>query len=179
MKRALLLLTVATLVLPACGGTDRPEGVVERWLISLNQGKAGQPEKYAPDVLSQRILPNWKSRDPGGLDVIEVGKGQMFLPKGEPPPDGEQWYLVPYRVKRLDGIQIRGSAYLRSSRVGPWHVADLLPADPVLRVPSEGGQRIGGASTRFWLASTVIAVLLILASAALMSTVGREARVSG
>ncbi|MGH2556909.1 MAG: hypothetical protein ACRDHO_14500, partial [Actinomycetota bacterium] len=75
MKRALFLLVVAALFLSACGGTDRPEGVVERWLISLNQGRAGEPDKYAPNELSQRILSNWQERDPGDLQVIEVGKG--------------------------------------------------------------------------------------------------------
>jgi hypothetical protein len=178
MRRAFLLFTLAALLLPACGGTDRPEGVVERWLISLNQGKAGRPEKYVPDALSQRILPNWHQRDPGDLDVIEVGKGEGFLSTGRPPPDGEPSYLVPYRVKRLDGKEIRGTAYLHRIRAQLWHVTRLLPADPLLRVPSEGGQRIGGASSRFWLAGAAIAALLILLSVLLMSTVGRAARVS-
>jgi hypothetical protein len=177
MKRALLLLTVATLVLPACGGTDRPEGVVERWLISLNQGKAGQPEKYAPDALSQRILPNWQKRDPGDLDVIEVGAGQRFVPPGRASA-GEERYVVPFRVKPLDGHEIRGTAELLSIRGEPWNIDELLPAEPGLLVPSEGGRRLGSASTHYWLAGSGIGALLILLSVLLMSTVGRAARVS-
>jgi hypothetical protein len=169
MKRALLLLTVATLVLPACGGTDRPEGVVERWLISLNQGKAGQPERYAPDALSQQILPNWQKRDPGDLDVIEVGRGE---PKGGPT------YVVPFRVQRLDGKELTGIAEVVTPLHGPWLVEQVLPADIRLPVPSKGGKRVGDASTVVWLAGAGIAAFLILLSILLMSTVGREARVS-
>jgi hypothetical protein len=169
MKRALLLLTVATVLLPACGGTDRPEGVVERWLISLNQGKAGQPERYAPDALSQQILPNWQKRDPGNLDVIEVGRGEQ---------SAGPTYVVPFRVQRLDGYELTGIAELVSPIRGPWQVERVLPADSRLPVPSEGGKRIGDASTAVWLAGIGVAAALILLSILLMSTVRREARVS-
>jgi hypothetical protein len=169
VRRALVLLMVAALLLPACGGTDRPEGVVERWLISLNQGKAGQPEKYAPDALSQRILPNWQKRDPGDLDVIEVGRGK---------PNGGPTYVVPFRVQRVDGQTLTGTAEVVAPPHGPWVVERLLPADISLPVPSKGGKRIGDASTAIWLAGAGIAALLILLSILLMSTVGRPTRVS-
>lgn len=177
MKRTLYFAVLVVLLLPSCGGTDRPEGVVERWLVSLNQGKAGQPEKYAPDELSQQILPNWQERDPGALDVIEVGTGGRVVPEGGVPP-AEKRYLVPYRVTRLNGRELRGTAELFSVRGGPWRVDHLLGRDPALRVPSEGGKRIGHASMGVWLAGAGIAALLILVSIALMSTVGRKARVS-
>jgi len=45
-------------------------------------------------------------------------------------------------------------------------------------VPSMGGGRIGGASTAVWFGGAGIALLLILLSVGLMSTAGREARVS-
>jgi hypothetical protein len=182
MKRALFVLVVAALVLPACGGTDRPEGVVERWLVSLNQGKAGEPEKYAPDVLSQRILPNWQSRDPGALDVIEVGKGR--------PSDVEAvTYDVPFRVAEVNGSEVSLIARVfRHSMRGvdrgilEFPIVELVAYDAgrqaVLPLPSEGGDRIGDASPKVWLAAVGIAVALILLSVLLMSTVGREARVS-
>ncbi|HEV8419846.1 MAG TPA: hypothetical protein VGR13_00680, partial [Actinomycetota bacterium] len=127
MKRALLLLAVATLLLPACGGTDRPEGVVERWLVSLNQGKAGEPDRFAPDELSQRILPHWQSRDPGELDVIEVGGGKPAT-SGPRLPPGRR-YLVPFRVERLDGDEMVGTVRLVSPHAEDWQAEDLLPAD--------------------------------------------------
>jgi hypothetical protein len=178
MKRALLLLSLAALLLPACGGTDRPQGVVERWLISLNQGKAGQPEKYAPDALSQRILPNWRTRDPGDLDVIEVGKGRTTPTSRAFQVPHSPSFLVPYRIKRLDGPTDSGVAGLLRMAKGGWMVSALFPPSPSLRVPSEGGDSLGGASPVVWVAALTVALLLVLGSIALMSTVGREARVS-
>lgn len=169
MKRALRLLTVAALLLPACGTTDRPEGVVERWLISLNQGKAGQPEKYAPNELSQTVLPHWQNRDPGDLDVIEVGKGRIYT---------DDRYLVPFRVKRLDGVQLSRVAIASPISTGRWRIEGLLPPDPSIPVPSAGGERVGRAPWSVWLAGVGIAILLTLLSIVLMSTVGKGARVS-
>jgi hypothetical protein len=169
MRRSLFLLVVVALLVPACRDTDRPEGVVERWLVSLNQGKAGEPDKYASEALSQQILPNWQKRDPGDLDVIEVGRGE---------PSGGPTYVVPFRVQRLDGHELTGIAELVSPIRGPWQVERVLPTDSKLPVPSKGGERIGDASTVVWLAGAGIAALLILLSMLLMSTVGREARVS-
>ena len=170
MRRGLLLFALAALLLPACGGTDRPEGVVERWLISLNQGKAGQPEKYAPLRLSERVLPHWASRDPGDLDLIEVGRGRT---------DADDRYLVPFRVKRLDGTELSGVVMGSPIDIeGTWRVEDLLPPDPSLPVPSKGGQRVGDAEPSIWLASAGVAALLVLVSVLLMSRVGTEARVS-
>jgi hypothetical protein len=170
VKRALFLLVVAALFLPACGSTDRPEGVVERWLISLNQGKAGEPGKYAPLALSERVLPHWATRDPGDLDVIEVGRGRIYA---------DDRYLVPFRVERLDGTETSGVVIGSPINVeGTWRVEGLLPPDASLPVPSKGGKRTGGAETGVWLTAAGIAVALILLSVLLMSTVGREARVS-
>ncbi|HEY3211158.1 MAG TPA: hypothetical protein VGL18_15490 [Actinomycetota bacterium] len=177
MRRALFVLAVTALLLPGCGGADRPEGVVERWLVSLNQGKAGQPEKYAPDALSQKILPNWQRRDPGDLDVIEVGKGRAAS-KGLAFRGPRPSFLVPFRVKRLNGRTESGLAGLQRAS-GGWQILDLLPTSPSIRVPSEGGDRLGRATPAVWLAGVGIAILLTLAAVALMTTIGREARVSG
>jgi hypothetical protein len=171
VKRLVVLALLATLFLPACGNTDRPEGVVERWLVSLNQGTAGRPDKYAPDELSQRILPSWQNRDPSELDVIEVGKGHVHA---------NVRYDVPFRVKQLNGPEVSGVARLsRSILDGTWRVDETLPADPRLEVPSQGGDRIADTSSAVWLAGIGIAALLVLMSMVLMSTVGKEARVSG
>jgi hypothetical protein len=171
MKRIVVLVVLATLFLPACGHTDRPECVVERWLISLNQGAAGRSQKYAPDQLSQQILPHWQTRDPGELDVIEVGKGRTYA---------NESYLVPFRAERIDGSEIsRVAIGSPNNTQATWHVEGLLPSDASLPVPSRGGHQVGGAGPAVWLAGVGIAVLLVLMSMALMSPVGKEARVSG
>ena len=163
MTRRLCLIALASsaLLLGACGGTDRPEGVVERWLISLNQGEAGQPEKYAPDELSNRILP--EPREPNDLDVIEVGRGRELGVAAQ----------VPYRVEVLDGPKLEGVAQLQRTAAG-WRVTFLLPADPALRVPSEGGHRIGSASVALWLAGLGFAALLVGATWGLMMVFGKD-----
>jgi uncharacterized protein YceK len=170
MKRIVFLLALAAFVLGGCGHIDRPEGVVERWLISLNQGTAGEPGTYAPARLSERVLPDWASRNPGDLDLIEVGRGRIYA---------NDRYLVPFRVERLDGTELSGVVIGSGiGAEGTWRVEDLLPPDPTLPVPSEGGRRVGGVSGAVWLAAIGVAAALILVSAVLMSTVGGEARVS-
>ena len=162
MKRLLPVASLALLLLAACGGTDRPEGVVERWLISLNQGKAGRPDQYAPERLSQRILPHWQTRDPGDLDVIEVGSGKRYSTAFEKCPSRcpSEW-LVPFRVERTSGVKFAGTALAR--RQGDWYVIGLRIGDRSLLVPSNGGQRIGSASSATWgIAIGISAALMLL-----------------
>ena len=169
MRRLLPLAVVVVALLAACKGTDRPEGVVEQWLISLNQGKAGEPHKYAEARLSNEILPNWQTCDPGSLDVIEVG---IHRDVG---PGGTDVALVPYRLKYVSDLSSCRSAVRPSAPrdgiaelrldAGGWRIASIesRSADALLRVPSEGGQRIGGASAAAWgLAVGISAALMLL-----------------
>jgi hypothetical protein len=157
----------ATAVLAACGQTDRPEGVVERWLLSLNQGAAGEPGAYADDALSQQILPAWQQADPGQLDVIEVGRGATVLVGVHSAAPGSTF--VPYRVQQLDGPEVTGIAQVEDGRV-----VALLPADPSLAVPSEGGTRIGDSSAWLWAVAVAAGLVLCVLSMLVMWTVGRE-----
>lgn len=175
MRRVRWLVPVALLLalMPACGGTDRPEGVVEAWLNSLNQGSAGRPERYAPDALSQRILPNWQDRDPGDIDLIEVGKGRAFRS-----PASFPMYVVPYRVELVDGHVERGVTELTGDAEAGWHVTLLQPAFSDLKVPSEGGDRVGRASIVWWFGAFALAIFFVLITMTLMETVGREPEVA-
>jgi len=165
-----VLVAVATLLLPACAGTDRPEGIVERWLTSLNQGAAGRPSRYAPDSVSQEILPNWRNLDPGELDVIEVGKGRTFISK-------EGGARVPFRVVDTSGREVRATALLERNPDGTGGtIVRIEPATADLLLPSEGGPRIETATPAMWLAAASVALLFVLLSAALMSLVSRRPR---
>jgi hypothetical protein len=159
---------ITAALLSGCAGTDRPEGVVERWLIALNQGSAGVPAMFADDALSQRILPSWASKDPGQLDVIEVGRGKSFQAATTPPRIAA---LVPYRVVRVDGTTIEGNVVLLKVS-GDWRVVTYRGKLPGLAVPSEGGPRIGSASPVLWLAAFGVAVLLSLVAVGLMTAFG-------
>jgi len=176
-KRAVLLALVA-LILPACGHTDRPEGVVERWLISLNQGKAGRPGTYAPESLSEQIVPGWRTKDPGQLDVIEVGRawrgGPVDCPTGLTNPCILPRAEVPFRIKRTDGTSESGVVDVSDS-TGDWRIIAIRNrSNSSLLVPSQGGQRIGDAGIEAWLAALGVAFLLVLLAAGLMGTVGRR-----
>ena len=167
MRRLLALAGLAAILLVACGGTDRPEGAVERWLISLNQGKAGEPQKYAVSSATNAVFPNWRECDPGSLDVIEVGRHGTGTRGGT---------FVPYRIKYASDLTscdtsihpsapLEGAARVVETADG-WRVVDLQTRSPAgpLRVPSEGGAPIGNAPAGTWL-------LTIAASIALMSII--------
>jgi len=169
-------------LLPACGGTDRPEGVVGRWLISLNQGAAGRPGRYAPESISQQILPGWSECDPGALDLTEVGRGARASAAASEHITRSWTEKVPYRVVYASNIDslcghpvpprgvLRGIAYLNHTS-GQWRVLVVGPQPPGntgLRVPSQGGQRVGGATLGQWLAGIGVGVALALLVMALM-----------
>lgn len=161
MRRAALAVALAVALLPACAGVDRPEGVVERWLASLNQGAAGRPDRYAPSAVSDAILPDRRDRDPGGLDTIEVGRGT-----------GAARAAVPLRVARIDGTEVRATAIVRRTPLG-WRVVGLAPARADLPLPSEGGPPIAAAGVVWWLGALGLALAFGLASEVLMGLLRR------
>ncbi len=158
MKRLFAAAGLALFLLTACGGTDRPEGVVERWLISLNQGRAAEPQKYASADATNSVLPGWQHCDPSALDVIEVGKGRIDPSDLDRGPGRHSAY-VPYRIKYSDDL------ILFTGPGGGWRIAGLSPGRGGLKVPSEGGAPIGSAPLASWL-------LTLGASAGLMLLVG-------
>jgi len=182
VKRLAAAAAVVVALQPACGGTDRPEGVVERWLISLNQGAAGRPGRYAPAQVSDQILPGWSECDPGALDLTEVGRGAPANPRRSAFITRSWTERVPYRVVYASNIDslcghtvpsrglLRGIAYLNDTS-GQWRVLVVgtqPPGNTGLRVPSQGGKRVGGATLGEWLAGVGVGVALALLVVALM-----------
>jgi hypothetical protein len=188
VKRLVAFAALALALLPACSsGTDRPEGVVERWLISLNQGTAGEPQRFAPDRLSQGLLPGWQDCDPGALDVIEVGRAGLSAAQRHALAHALATRLrtfdvsiVPYRVEYASNVDslcdqpehssapLDGLAFVARRPGQEWRLVGLrsVPADSRLapRVPSEGGRRIGQASGGTWLLGLLIGIGLALVS---------------
>jgi hypothetical protein len=149
--------------LSACTGQERPEGIVERWLLSLNQGAAGRPDAYAPNDVSRQVLPGWEELDPGELDVIEVGRSA--------PGDGgiDQ---VPFRIVTVDGEELVGLANVDDGRV-----AGILTAaqTPIVPLPSQGGPSgLEPVHAAGWLAALAVAGVLIAGSWVLMTVVRRR-----
>jgi hypothetical protein len=138
--RRVLAFAIVILAVSSCAAQERPEGIVERWLLALNQGSAGEPLRYADADVTDALVPGWRSAEPGTFDVIEVGKG---VPCGRGPTGCET--RVPFRVELVDGGQLRLEAFvirLPANEAIPRRVGALgLHPDETLALPSEGDRR--------------------------------------
>ena len=163
MRRALLVAVLALVTLTwACSSEERPEGITERWLLSLNQGAAGRPDRYAPDEVSQQVVPGWHDLDPGFLDVIKV-EPAVFI-RGAIPGT-----LVPFHLVTKDGDKIDGTARLLQSG-DSWRITDVSGGT----TPTEGGSPFG-AGLPGWPIALGVGALLALAALGLLTVVRRRA----
>jgi hypothetical protein len=198
MRRMAATTLLAAALLAGCGHTDRPEGVVERWLVSLNQGSAGRPDQYAARRVSERILPGWEECDPGALDVIEVGTGSTIPTSIDVgiahviPGRPGHLALAPYRVRYasdaadLCGGPLRaagptdGFAELFRPTGGEWSVVGLQErqrGDRSLPLPSQGGPPVAEAPRGIWLFSILAGLALCGLVALVMVAMPRPAPV--
>lgn len=169
MRRTLLLVLLLILTLPSCDDRSRPEGIVERWLLALNQGAAGRAGRYADPPTSRLILPGYAKADPGRLDVVEVGMAERK----------DCSWDVPFRVIRLDGQTIRGFAIIRScptALIVPVSSVDLRPV-PEGVFPSEGGPSVETERPGLWAIAVAIGLALLVVAEVLMRLVRRGAAV--
>ncbi|MGH2635676.1 MAG: hypothetical protein ACRDHU_05975 [Actinomycetota bacterium] len=162
-RRFAFALALAALTVPVCAAAERPEGIVERWLISLNQGAAGDPGSYAPARLSERVLPGWSNLEPGELDVIEVGLGRATGRASVP------WFAeVPFRVVTIDGKETIGVAFVARPGARPAIKGIETGRNPGVPLPSDGGPPLDRGEGRAWVAAFGVAALLILLTIAVM-----------
>lgn len=162
MRRVSLALVLLGLLLPACASTERPEGIVERWLLSLNQGAAGEPERYATDALSDAVLHDWAELEPGQLDEIDVGDATAL---------GDGSFSVPFRVVNLDGAVATAFAILEPTPTGLRIVRARSPdLGPGLHedFAVRSAEPMPAAA---WVAAAGVAALLIALTAGLMALV--------
>lgn len=155
--RKILLFAGLMLALSACQ-PDRPEGIVERWLNAISQGPTGEPQIYSSNKLADEIVP--RPRPDSALEVIEVGKGVSKAGEAR----------VPFRVKPAKEDERLGVAQLRRTKTS-WRVVELLPEDPSLKVPTQGGERVGKAAARDWFIAAGAGVLLLVLVAGVMKVV--------
>jgi hypothetical protein len=162
VKRAALAALVFLALAGCASHEERPEGIVERWLLALNRGSAGEPGRYAPASVSDAILPDWRDLDPGELDVIEVGSGDRIMDVCD------EGSIVPFRVVPLDGDEVRDAACVDTSRIV--RLADL--SDLPMRVfPSGGGPPVTEDRASPWLIAVGVGLVILLVSEALMRLV--------
>ena len=157
MRRAALVTCVAIVALVACAQAPRPEGVVQRWLVSLNQGSAGRPERWADSGATATAAPWWPA-EPDHIDAMDVGAAT----------GGD----VPFRIETTDGVVTTGVATVGSRESGngpePYVAAVRLGEVPV--VPHDPG---GLSAPEVGLA-IVVAIGLTLAALELLTLVRRS-----
>jgi hypothetical protein len=146
--------TIGLALLPACADaertTERPEGIVERWLVSLNQGASGEPFVYAYDQATATLAPDWDSRDPGAYDRISVGTASTV--------DGRD--VVPFRLELATGGAVGGVAVVVPRGIeGPTatEVRSVTLDDPP---PALSGVWSTSADARAWGLALVVAAFL-------------------
>jgi hypothetical protein len=170
VRKIAAVAALLVLVAPACASADRPEGVVERWLISLNQGAAGDPGAYARARVSDLLLPGWEELEPGELDLIEVGRGRTWAFLA-----GDERYVVPFLIEHVGPGRLRASAIL-SDDTGSWRVEALSLGTFGLELPSEAGPGLDRGIGAAWIVAVGVAALLITLSMALMRLVRPRAQ---
>jgi len=172
--RRAFVFAAAILALASCGGRERPEGAVERWLLALNQGSAGEPLRYADVDVTQAVLREWRSAEPGTFEVIEVGKG---VPCQRGPIGCET--MVPFRLELVEGGQLRLDAFVvtRPSTDGERRLVGAVTThDEALRLPSEGGEPIGAADAPAWIAALGVGLGLTAISIVALRLAGARAQ---
>ena len=151
------------LALAGCADQTRPEGVVERWLLALNQGSAGEPERFADAAVSEEVLPRWDEREPGELDVIEVASAGGSLDACD-----EDQLLVPFRVVPLEGEELVAGACVSGSRIVRLTGSTGVPRSVF---PSEGGTAVEATTGSAWWAAVGVGLGLALVGEAAMRLV--------
>jgi hypothetical protein len=163
--RQLAVLPVLLLSLVACSQQERPEGVVERWLVSLNQGPAGEPGLWAEERATREVTSWFDNSEPGQLDSIVIG--QVFNVT-----DGGR--LVQFSITTIDGETRSGEALLvhRSGEEGSTRI--ITAANPTDAAVTSSGWS-GNASTGSWLLALLLGAALAAAAVGLVMLVKRGA----
>jgi hypothetical protein len=165
VRRTLLAVAILVVLIPACGDTARPEGIVERWLVSLNQGAAGEPSVYAAGGATDQLAADWRTREPGAYDEIHVGAARAS--------DGE--VQVPFRVVLTDGKSVGGLAIVQAGVVRELREPPPGGADPMLEGVAWDTTAPGSA----WIAALGAGLVLGAASLITLAAVRRRAAAAG
>ena len=182
LKRPFLIgLLATTIVFLLVGGViavfatstdDRPEGIAERWLTAagdltrdgVHADAVKRVEAHGDlelaDLLTGQIDADGKSAFSG----LEVGRARR---------DGTT-ALVPAQVVTRDHDAKRDIVIVLTRTADSWRVSDFRPADPTLRVPSDGGDVAAKAPVALYAVAMVIGVGVAAAASAMVRLAGRE-----
>ncbi len=170
------LAALMLLALAGCASQEqRPEGIVQRWLVALNQGSAGEPGRYAPESLSRTILPDWRFSEPGHFDVIEVRpaaiRGCSVAVVGDSCEPQGRMASVPFNLEDTDGAVASFEVTLVEHR-GSWKAVALEPNDHPMPLGKQGWPSTLDWSS--WLLAGLTALCITALTVALMMLVRRD-----
>jgi hypothetical protein len=162
VRRLVAFLLLGVALAPACAGAQRPEGIVERWLVSLNQGAAGEPFRYADDEATAMLAPDWDTRDPGAYDVIRVGT----------PSEGGS---IPFRLTGSDGGDTGGLAFVATRELVEGTESVVIAV--TLQVPAPDVRAVWsrGTGASSWILAALAAIVLAGSSVLLLGAAHRRA----
>ena len=166
MKRAALALILLVAV-GACTSADRPEGTVERWLTSLNQGDAGRPDRYADGAVTAEVAPTWDTEEPGWIDTISVGMATDA---------GVGVRSVPFRIEPVEGDPVSGTVTLGTRTLEDGTTQPVVTSVALGDVVVPAGASHGKADGSAWLFASGLGLLMALAATGLVGWVNRAAR---
>jgi hypothetical protein len=174
----ILFVFVGGLVAAFGTGSDRPEGVAERWLSNVGDTRRDgvkdkardSAEKVGRVSLAASILPKEGSGGDSAFADLEVGKAA----------GDDERTVVPFRLHQELGDSANkratyGAVALRKEG-GDWKVTAVLPPQPGLKVPSQGGSPAAKAPVTLFLGTLGVAVLITAIAAGLIRAAGAHER---
>ena len=165
IRRSFAVLVALSIV--ACSASERPEGIVERWLTSMNQGEAGAPDRYANDDVTAQVAPTWDMNDPGWIDEIVVGGAEEGAGGAS---------LVPFRLVPLEGHPISGVATVAPRALADGSTQPVVAEVSIQEVPPQEGGWQAGMDTAAWFLAIAIGALIATVALAVVGLVDRGVR---
>jgi hypothetical protein len=157
------------------GHDDRPEGIAERWLtatgdLTRNGVRSDAEERVKNDgdlaLAEQFLTPGY---DYGGKDAftaLEVGHGRRI--------DANTTDVPMKLTDRADDKKTKQAVLVLGRDGSSWHVQAVQPADPTLRVPSDGGPPVSSAPLGLYAIALVIGAGVAAVASFLVRIAGRE-----
>jgi hypothetical protein len=167
---AILFVFVGGLIAAFGTGSDRPEGVTERWLSNVGDTRRDgvkekareNADKVGPVSLAATLLPKQGTAGNSAFADLEVGKASGDKART----------LVPFRLhQQLGSSASKHATYgvVQLAKVGDkWKVTAVLPPQPGLEVPSQGGSPAAKAPITLFLGTIAVAVVITVAGALLL-----------
>jgi hypothetical protein len=159
-------------------GSNRPEGVAERWLANVGDTRRdgvrekarSSAEKVGPVSLAAAILPTEGSGGDSAFADLEVGKASGT----------DAHTVVPFRLhQELGDSASKEATYgvVQLEKVGKdWKVTGVFGPQAGLKVPSDGGSPASKAPWTLFAGTLAVAVLITAIAAALLRAAGKHER---